>query len=250
MTFDLRPCSLTEVRALCAAHHGYQSAGGTATYCFGVYESAVLSKSACAHCGEQPSPYVSVGDQVLCARCHTALRARLVAAYAWQPPSPGAAKSVCPEAPYAVLALSRMVAVPKAERQLKHVSKPLMAQMKRFIDRSRWPVLVTYSDEGEGHTGYVYQCSGWTPTLRSEVKTYEDADGRRVSPYSNGAYARRAGVRCVGTTFIQRWEHWVCEYGYAGAWLETHGWVREPVPGKVWRSGNPAFRYVRREAAA
>lgn len=159
MKFDLRPCALAEVRALCEQYHGYQSASGTATYSFGVYE------------GE-----------------------RFVAAYAWQPPAPGAALSVCPEAPHAVLML------------------------------------------------------GWTPTTRSEVKTYEDENGRRVSPYSNGGYAKRSGIHQVGTTFIQRWEHWLCERGYAGNWLETHGWVREAIPGKVWRSGNPAFRYVRRAA--
>lgn len=78
-----------------------------------------------------------------------------VAAFVWQPPAPGAARSVCPEAPYGVLALSRMVALPRDERRLRHISKPLRAQMRRLIDRGRWPVLVTYSDEGQGHTGYV-----------------------------------------------------------------------------------------------
>jgi hypothetical protein len=138
-----------------------------------------------------------------------------------------------------------MVAVPKGARAMKHVSKPLKLQMKRLIDRTRWPVLVTYSDEGEGHTGYVYQCSGWEKTSRAEVKTYVDTEGRRCSPYSNGEYAKRQGVTRAGTTWIQRWEHWVCERGYAGAWLETHGWNRIVVPGKRWRSGNQAYRYER-----
>lgn len=209
VSFDLRPAPLLDVAALCEQHHGYKSAGGLATYCFGVYEGP----------------------------------ARLVAGYTWQPAAPGASKSVCPEAPHAVLMLSRMVAVPKNARALKHVSKPLMRQMKQLIDRTRWPVLVTYSDEGEGHTGYVYQCSGWEKTTRNEVKIFRDAEGRRVSPYSNGGYGKREGVALAGTTWIQRWEHWVCERGYAGAWLETHGWHRELIPGKKWRSGAQAYRW-------
>lgn len=81
------PTPLEAVRSLCEQHHGYQSAGGLATYSFGAYDDALGF-----------------------------LEKRLVAGYTWQPPSPGAAKSVCPEAPHAVLALSRMVAVPKGAR--------------------------------------------------------------------------------------------------------------------------------------
>lgn len=219
VSFVLMPAPLEAVRELCERYHGYQSAGGLATYAFGAYDDAVGWAEK-----------------------------RLVAGYSWQPPAPGAAKSIAPEAPHAVLMLSRMVAVPKESRALKHVSKPLMQQMKRLIDRTRWPVLVTYSDEGEGHTGYTYQCSGWEKTTRSQVKTYEDAEGRRVSPYSNGEYAKRQGVVRAGTTWIQRWEHWVCERGYAKAWLETHGWERVAIPGKKWRSGNQAHRYERQGA--
>lgn len=224
MIFDLRPAPLAEVRALCEQHHGYQSAGGLATYSFGVYERSLPTNSF-----NYDNYFVG----------------RLVAGYTWQPPAPGAAKSVCPEAPHAVLALSRMVAVPKTERELKHVSKPLMEQMHELIDRTRWPVLITYSDEGEGHTGYVYQCSGWEKTSRALVKKYLDGEGRRVSPYSNGEYAKRQGVARAGATWIQRWEHWVCQRGYADAWLKTHGWARIAIPGKKWRSGNPAYRYER-----
>ena len=67
-SYDLRECPLSVVDALCASHHGYGGASATATYSFAVYEDG-----------------------------------RAVAAYAWQPPPPGAAKSVCPEAPPACL---------------------------------------------------------------------------------------------------------------------------------------------------
>ena len=211
MTYDLRPCSLEVVRALCAKYHGYGGAGTMAAYAFAVYE----------------------GEKV-------------VAAYAWQPPPPGAAKSVCPEFPQGVLALSRMVAVPRGERELNHISKPLREQMRRLIDRTRWPVLVTYHDEGQGHTGHVYKCSGWEKTAVARAATYVDAAGKRTSSYSNGGSAK-ATLKRDGTTTIHRWEHWVCPRGAAKKWSRQHGWVREVIKGKVWRSGAQAYRFVKKE---
>lgn len=206
--FDLRRVKASELRPLFAQHHAYKGAGALAAYAFGVFEDE-----------------------------------RLVAAYAWQPPPPSAAKNVCAACPEGVLALSRMVAVPKDQRRLKHISKPLRAQM-RAIDRTRWPVLVTYSDEGLGHTGYVYQCSGWTKTVRNEAVQYERA-GVRTSKYQGGV-STRAGLEVVGRAFVQRWEHWACAPELVAGWMAGHGWVREPIPGKVWASGNQAFRFVRR----
>lgn len=210
--YDLRPVPLENVRVLCEQFHGYGSAGNVSVYAFGVWE----------------------GDS-------------LVAAYAWQPPPPGAARAVCPEAPQGVLALSRMVAVPRDQRRLNHVSRPLRRQMKHEIDRTRWPVLLTYSDEGQGHTGHVYKCSGWEKTTKDERPFHVDAEGRRASSYSNGRHGARGMVR-GGTTVIQRWEHWACERGKAAAWMAQHGWRRVPIPGKFWRSGNQAFTYRRRAA--
>lgn len=141
--FDVRPIRLADARPLFERFHAYKGAGNTATYALGCIESG-----------------------------------RIVAAFMWQPPAPGAALSVCAEAPHGVLALSRMVAVPRDERVLRHISKPLRHIMRRVIDRGRWPVLVTYSDEGAGHTGHVYKCSGWTATHRAKVPFYVDGGGR------------------------------------------------------------------------
>lgn len=116
----LRSATRREVLGLFEKHHAYAGISKSTTYLFAVEEAG--------HC---------------------------IAAFAWQPPPPGAAQSICGEAPHGVLALSRMVAVPRAERELRHISKPLRRQMKDLIDRTRWPVLVTYSDEGLGHTGHV-----------------------------------------------------------------------------------------------
>lgn len=203
---DLRPCSRKEVQDLVARYHGYGVVGSTG-YCYGVYE-----------------------------------KGRLVAAYSWLPPPAGAAKSICPEAPFGVLALSRMVAVPKAERSLKHISKPLKVQMNKLLDRERWPVLVTYSDEGQGHNGFVYQCSGWEKTHRSKSHWFEDNEGRRQSKYSNGTTRNRNDlVRSKEQRWIQRWEHWICEKGQAREYMENAGWRRVALQGKFYTSGNPAY---------
>lgn len=197
--FDIRPISISEVRGLCERHHGYGSCGNVAVYAFGVIE-----------------------------------RGSIVAAYAWNPPPPGATLSICPEAPWAVLALSRMVAVPKSERELNHVSRPLRWQMMNLIDRGRWPVLVTYSDEGQGHTGHVYKCSGWTPTVRSKRATFTNTEGVRTSTYSAGNNVSDRLIRSTDT-YLQRWEHWACERGGVESWCGAHGWMRRSAG--VWKRG-------------
>jgi hypothetical protein len=206
--YTLQATTIKEVKDLFEAHHGYGSVGRVGVYVFAVVEAGSA-----------------------------------VAAYVWQPPAPGSADAVCPEAPYGVLALSRMVATPRAERALNHVSRPLRFQMKHLIDRTRWPVLVTYSDASLGHTGHVYKCSGWTATESAERAFYEDAGGARRSNYSCGG--RKGGLTRAGTTTLQRWEHRVCPAGSTDNYMAYHGWRREPIPGKVWRSGNPAYRWVR-----
>lgn len=140
-----------------------------------------------------------------------------------------------------------MVAVPKGGRRLKHISKPLKRQMRHLIDRTRWPVLVTYSDEGQGHNGFVYECSGWTKTVRNKRAVNENARGQRCSSYSNGKSGTRDLIR-VGSTWIQRWEHWACTHGDAANWMADHGWRRVPVVGKHWANGSQAHTYIREVA--
>lgn len=210
-SYDIRPCTIGDVKVFCSRFHGYHGAGKVAVYAFGVYEDGAI-----------------------------------VAAYAWQPPPLGSAKNVCPDAPYGVLALSRMVAVPRAQRRLNHVSKPLRYQMRGLIDRTRWPVLVTYSDEGEGHTGYVYKCSGWQKRGASERPWYT-CNGERVSSYRDG-HDDLTGLEKGGMTTIQRWEHWIDPD--PKAWMEVHGWRRVAVPGKRWRSGAQAYTWERHQPTA
>jgi len=76
-----------------------------------------------------------------------------------------------------------------------------------------------------------------------------DANGARASRYSNGKTGAR-GLTRGEDTYIQRWEHWICERGQAAAWMEAAGWRREPT-GRTWKSGKPAYRWVNiRDGAA
>lgn len=209
LSYSLVLCLPEHIRRLIEVHHPYQSAGGrVATYCFAAVEGP-------AH--------------------------RAVAGYIWRPPPPGAAKRLAPKMPQSVLALSRMAALPHHQRRLNHVSKPLRAQLS-LIDRGRWPVLVTYSDASCGHTGHVYKCSGWTKGNERLAKIYEDEQGRRVSPYSNG---RMKGIKPVGETILTEWTHRVCLLGEEQEHMESAGWKRVPIPGKFWRSGNQAHKFVK-----
>lgn len=212
--YDLRRVGIDVIREVCEEHHNYGSSGGRIVYGWAVFEE------------EKP-----------------------VAVYAWQPPAPGAAKAVSPGELSGALMLSRMAAIPREQRTLNHVSRPLRRQKDRLIDRGRWPVLVTYSDEGEGHTGHVYKCSGWTPTTRRRAPFYLLPDGSRASSYANGKHGGR-GLTLGGFTWIQRWEHRACQKGMEREWMLDHGWIRLPRLGKRWRSGSQAFTWVNRYTEA
>ena len=123
---------------------------------------------------------------------------RLVAGWMWTPPAPGAALRFAPSCPAAVLSLSRMVAIPKAERDWQ-ISKPLLWIMRHGLDRGRWPVLLTYSDAGAGHQGLAYMASRWKRGETTTAAVYEDADGVRRSPYTDGG-RRVEGLTRVGST--------------------------------------------------
>lgn len=207
-SYDLQPVTISAVADLFRRFHVYKSVGKFQAYAFAVIEDG-----------------------------------KPVAAFTWQPPPPAAARSVCEALPVGVLALSRMVAVPREERRLRHISKPLRRQMRVLIDRTRWPVLVTYSDESVGHTGYVYKCSGWQPTVKNLAKTLT-VDGARVSRYANGATAAHEGA-LAGEAWIQRWEHWISDDPKT---IFDAKWERVAIPGKRWRSGSQAYTYRARAA--
>ena len=184
----------------------------------------------------------SVGDVWVCRD-----RGEVVAGWSWVPPAPGAALRYAPSCPSAVLGLSRMVAIPKAERPWQ-ISKPLLWIMRHGLDRGRWPVLLTYSDGGAGHVGTAYQASRWKRCATTDAGVFEDAEGCRRSPYVRGGL-RVDGLTRVGETQITAWTHRVCPEGAEEAHILASGWRRVPIPGKTWRSGAPAYTWTREPMA-
>jgi hypothetical protein len=214
---NLINCALSDVHHLFAKYHGYKSVGGLATYCQGVLEDGVF-----------------------------------VAAFVWSPPPPGPCMLLS-SAPggAGVLALSRMVAVPKEERQLQKLSKPLRKIMRdgNYIDRGRWPVLLTYSDSsligpsGKPHSGHVYLCSGWTKDCEVTRPYYENPTGQRVSSYTNGQ-TDMTGKQKAGDTVLTRWVHRVCPTGTEEQWMNSNGWYRTRDDNKRWASGSVAHSWA------
>lgn len=57
----------------------------------------------------------------------------------------------------------------------------------RLIDRLRWPCLVTYADEWQGHTGTIYRAANWQYVGRTTPEATFTLEGRMLS--------RKAGRR-------------------------------------------------------
>lgn len=77
----------------------------------------------------------------------------------WLPPTRRAAEAVAGDQWRGVLACSRLAVRPDAPR---NAASFLLAASMRLLDRDRWPVLLTYADTAQGHTGAIYKATGWT----------------------------------------------------------------------------------------
>ena len=76
----------------------------------------------------------------------------------WLPPTRSAAVSLHPDRPEGVLTLSRLVVAPHVPT---NGASFLLGRSMKLLDRQRWPVLVTYADTNQGHTGAIYRATNW-----------------------------------------------------------------------------------------
>lgn len=76
----------------------------------------------------------------------------------WIPPTRRAAESVAGDDWQGVLVLSRLVVDPDLPT---NGASFLLGGSMRLIDRGRWPVLLTYADTAQGHTGAIYKATNW-----------------------------------------------------------------------------------------
>lgn len=95
----------------------------------------------------------------------------------WLPPTRRAAEGVAGEAWRGVLSLSRLAVDPELPR---NAASFLLAGAMRLLDRERWPVLLTYADSEQGHTGAIYKATGWVLHGVSTTGSYFVRDGVQV----------------------------------------------------------------------
>jgi hypothetical protein len=77
----------------------------------------------------------------------------------WIPPTKTAAQAIAGDDWQGVLSLSRFVVAPEVPT---NGASFLLGRSMKQIDRRRWPVLVTYADTNQGHTGVIYKATNWT----------------------------------------------------------------------------------------
>lgn len=170
------PVSLSTTREMVVKHHYSRGGSNTAVYTFGVVP-------------------IAGGDSV--------------AVSWWIPPTKTCGGSVWPRAPQSVLALSRLVCTPSAP---KNTPSFLLAHSQRQIDRTRWPVLITFADKWQGHTGAIYKAAGWIACGMTKPERTYTKDGvmiaRKAGPHTRTHNEMIAlGCELVGSYSRYRWVH-------------------------------------------
>lgn len=117
----------------------------------------------------------------------------------WLPPTRTAAESFDKENWRGVLALSR-VALP--DEIPKNAESFLISHSMRLIDRERWPVLVSYADEWQGHKGTIYKACGWTECGKSKPERRYVLKGRMVSRKAGPKTRTHAEMLALGAEYV------------------------------------------------
>ena len=151
--WEVRPLSsLDAARLLVRRYHYAGGASNTATYLHGLFRSGEFWEVNCSGVAW------------------------------WIPPTKSAALATFPDNWRGVLCLSRLVVTPDVP---KNGCSFLLGGSMRLIDRRRWPCLVTYADEWQGHEGTIYKATNWQHVGMTTPETTFVKDGRMV--------ARKAG---------------------------------------------------------
>lgn len=179
--WEVRVVPLDVARALVEAYHYTHGASNTATYVHG-----------------------------LCPR-ESVWLADVVGVAWWIPPTKSAAVATYPARWQGVLSLSRLVIAPGVP---KNACSFLLARSMALIDRKAWPCLVTYADEGQGHTGTIYRATNWREVGRTAPEATFVIGARQVSRKAGGKTRTRAemtalGARCIGRFARRKFVHCV-----------------------------------------
>lgn len=119
----------------------------------------------------------------------------------WQPPAAAVAKMLAPDAPDSVLGLSRLVV---DDAMPGNAATFLLAASMRLLDRERWPILVTYADTGQGHTGAIYKATGWERHGETAPRPVYTLDGRHVATQAGDHTRRHDEMLALGCVLAGR----------------------------------------------
>lgn len=119
----------------------------------------------------------------------------------WLPPTKAAALATYPENWEGVLALSRLVVAPWVP---KNACSFLLSRSMRLVDRNRWPCLVTYADEWQGHTGAIYKACNWDYVGKTKPEPVWVVDGRMVARKAGGKTRTRSEMEELGGVLAAR----------------------------------------------
>ena len=120
----------------------------------------------------------------------------------WMPPTKSAALATYPEW-QSVLSLHRLAIHPAVPT---NGASFLIGRSIRLIRRDkRWKCLVTYADEGQGHTGAIYRATNWDyiGTTTAEAQ-WADTNGRHISRKAGPKTRTKADMEALGFTMIGR----------------------------------------------
>lgn len=119
----------------------------------------------------------------------------------WIPPTMHAARAWHPENPEGVLCLSRLVITPDVP---KNACSFLLSKSVRLIDPSRWPVLVTYADDWQGHTGSIYLACGWEYCGKTKPEAVYTINGRMTARKAGGKTRTHGEMIALGAALQGR----------------------------------------------
>lgn len=168
--WEVRDASMMDGRRLVEANHYARGASNTRTYLHGLFP-------------------------------RWADNAEPVGVAWWIPPTKSAAKNVAGEGWRGVLALSRLVCEPDVPR---NGASFLIAKSISLIDRARWPVLLTYADDWQGHSGGIYRATGWREDGRTAPEPTYQIEGRMVSRKAGPKTRTHADMLNLGATMVGR----------------------------------------------
>lgn len=167
--WEVRPFSLEVGRALVERYHYMHGGSNTRTYLHGLFRRGALFDWDC------------------------------LGLVWWLPAMVSTAQKMLPENPGGVLCLSRLVVLPDVP---KNAATYLIGRSVRLIDRERWPVLVSYADEWQGHTGQVYKAAGWHCGGKTRPKAVYTLAGRVVSTKAGKRTWRHSEMLAMGCELV------------------------------------------------